>query len=82
MYPMRVERKKELTEWLEENGIETRDMLPLINQPCYKGMWNPDDYKRAQIVDKRGFYVGIHQDLTIEDLDYIADMIGEFYDKN
>ena len=82
MYPMLVERKKELTEWLEENGIETRDMLPLINQPCYKGMWNPDDYKRAQIVDKCGFYVGVHQDLTIEDLDYIADKIGEFYDKN
>jgi perosamine synthetase len=82
MYPMLVERKKELTEWLEENGIETRDMLPLINQPCYKGMWNPDDYKRAQIVDKCGFYVGIHQDLTIDDLTYIADKIGEFYDKN
>ena len=81
MYPMLVEDKKGMTEWLEENGIETRDMLPLINQPCYKGMWNPDDYKRAQIVDKCGFYVGIHQDLTIEDLDYIAEMIGAFYDK-
>ena len=80
MYPMLVEDKKGMTEWLEENGIETRDMMPLINQPCYEGMWNPEDYPRAQMVDKCGFYVGIHQDLTIEDLDYIADKIGEYYD--
>jgi perosamine synthetase len=83
MYPMLVEErhKKPLVEHLEENGIETRDMLPLINQPCYKGMWNPDKYKRAQIVDRCGFYIGIHQDLTYADLDYIAEKIGEYYGK-
>jgi dTDP-4-amino-4,6-dideoxygalactose transaminase len=82
MYPMLAfnDHKKPLTEFLEANGIETRDMMPLINQPCYKGMWNPDDYKRAQVIDKCGFYVGIHQDLTTDDLDYIADKIGEHYD--
>jgi dTDP-4-amino-4,6-dideoxygalactose transaminase len=83
MYPIMVqeEHKKPLTEYLEANGIETRDMLPLVNQPCYKGMWNPADYKRAQVVDKCGFYVGIHQELVTDDLDYIADKIGEYYDR-
>lgn len=82
MYPILAfnDHKKPLTEYLEANGVETRDMLPLVNQPCYVGMWNPDDYKRAQVIDKCGFYVGIHQDLTTDDLDYIADKIGEYYD--
>ena len=83
MYPILAygEHKRPLTEFLEENGIETRDMLPLVNQPCYKGLWNPDDYRRAQEVDKCGFYVGIHQDLTQDDLTCIADKMGEYYDK-
>jgi len=82
MYPILAfdGHKKALTEHLEANGIETRDMLPLVNQPCYKGMWNPEDYKRAQEVDKCGFYVGIHQELNEDDLDYIAEKIGEYYD--
>jgi perosamine synthetase len=82
MYPILAfdGHKKSLTEHLEANGIETRDMLPLVNQPCYKGMWNPEDYKRAQEVDRCGFYVGIHQELNEDDLDYIAEKIGEYYD--
>ena len=82
MYPILVygDHKKPLTEYLEANGIETRDMLPLVNQPCYTGMWNPEDYKRAQEVDRCGFYVGCHQELTEEDMFYIADKIGEYYD--
>jgi dTDP-4-amino-4,6-dideoxygalactose transaminase len=84
MYPILAygDHKKGLTEYLEENGIETRDMLPLINQPCYRGLWYPDDYRRAKVVDKCGFYVGIHQELNEDDLDYIADKIGEYYENH
>jgi perosamine synthetase len=83
MYPILAygNHKRPLCEYLEANGIETRDMLPLINQPCYKGMWDPEDYRRAQEVDRCGFYVGIHQDLKEDDLTYIADTIGAYYDK-
>jgi len=82
MYPILAYdgEKQGLTEFLEANGIETRDMLPLVNQPCYKGLWNPDDYDRAQLIDRCGFYVGIHQELNEDDLDYIAEKIGEYYD--
>lgn len=82
MYPILAwdGHKKPLTEFLEKNGIETREMLPLINQPCYKGWWNPEDYPRAQVVDDCGFYVGCHQDLTEDDLNYIVRKIGEYYE--
>lgn len=67
--------KQNITNQLELNGIETRDMLPLTNQPVYKGMFNEDDYPVAKWVNRSGFYVGCHQDLTNDDMDHIADVL-------
>lgn len=82
MYPLvlRDGNKNDLTAYLEAHGVETRDMLPLIHQPCYGGMWNPDDYPVADWIDRCGLYIGIHQDLTQSDLDYIAETLGEYFE--
>lgn len=64
---------------LNENGIGTRLMLPLVSQPCYKGLWRPEDYPVAQWIDKNGLYTSCHQGLTRADLDYMIDKIWEFY---
>lgn len=65
---------------LERNGIGTRLMLPLVNQPCYKGLWKPDEFPVAKWIDQNGFYIASHQHLTREDLDFIVEKIGEFFD--
>lgn len=72
--------RDELTAYLNEHGIQTRRMLPLINQPVYKGLWNPNDYPIAQWIDDNGFYIGCHQDLAIEDLEYMVEVIRGYYD--
>ena len=53
--------------------IETRDMLPLTNQPVYKKYLNiqEKDYPVARWINNCGFYIGCHQDLTKKDLDKI-----------
>lgn len=81
MYPLVVknESKWGLVEYLEANGVETREMLPLTNQPCYKGLWNEDDYPVAKGINERGFYVGCHQGLTEDDMAFIARTIGEYF---
>lgn len=82
MYPIVCKQKSirdYLCQWLNENGIGTRRMLPLISQPCYKGLWNPDDYPVAKWIDEQGFYIGCHQYLTITDLDYVVDKIYEYF---
>lgn len=83
MFPLvlRKEAKEKLVNYLEENGIETRDMLPLINQPIYQKLFklNPIDYPIADWVNKNGFYIGCHQDLTQDDLDYIIDTIKSYF---
>lgn len=80
MFPLvlRHEDKGALCAELEEAGIETREMLPLVGQPCYQGLWNPADYPVAQWIDRCGFYVACHQDLTISDLDRIAGVISGY----
>lgn len=69
--------KWDLCNYLESRGIETREMLRLTDQPCYRGLWNPDDYPIAQWLNSQGFYVGCHPGLTRSDIDY---MIGVFCD--
>lgn len=72
--------RDKLTRYLEDRGIETRRMLPLTCQPVYRGLFNPDDYPVAKWINENGFYLGCHQALTVNDLDYVAEMIGAFFD--
>lgn len=81
MFPLvlRNKAKGALCAWLEERGIETREMLPLINQPCYTGLWEPEHYPVAQWIDRGGLYLGCHQALTQDDLDYMIEAIKGYF---
>lgn len=82
MYPIICNQhnvRDRLVRYLNENGIETRRMLPLVSQPVYRGLWNPDDYPVAKWIDDCGLYIGCHQDLSRGDLDYIIDVFHNFY---
>lgn len=82
MFPLvcrQTDVRDKLIRYLNEWGIETRRMLPLVNQPVYKGLWSPEDFPVAQWIDANGFYIGIYQDLTQGDLDYIIEKFREFF---
>jgi dTDP-4-amino-4,6-dideoxygalactose transaminase len=70
-----------LINFLEHNGIETRDLLPVINQPVYKGMEfiKTNHYTIANWLLNSGFYIGCHQSLTQDDLEYIVDKFEAFF---
>lgn len=77
MYPivMNTMRKNVIMNHLMIRSIETREMLPLTNQPCYSNMFNPLTYPVANHINQHGFYVGCHQGLTVDQLDYMAQEI-------
>jgi perosamine synthetase len=81
MYPIVTEKttKWELVNHLERNGIETREMLPLINQPVYKNKYPAKQFPVADRINKSGFYVGCHPSLGEKQMRYIADTIKEFF---
>ncbi len=84
VFPLALRRgdKRPLVDFLERRGIETRDLLPLIHQPAYRGLFGGGLEKRypvARWLDRGAFYVGCHQGLGREDLAYMADSIRAFF---
>jgi len=73
--------KQKFTLFLEENKIETRDMLPLTNQPVYKKIFGEleDKYPVTKWINNNGFYIGCHQKLDKENLDYIVSKFEDFF---
>ena len=85
MYPIVIRKgssfkRDELTHYLEKCNIETRPMLPLLNQPIYKELFGDieDEYPVAKWIDHNGFYVGCHHGLSKEQLDVIIDSMHKF----
>ena len=88
MYPVVVKKdagftREDLTHFLEAQNIETRPMLPLLNQPIYQEIFGDieKDYPVAEWIDHNGFYVGCHHGMTTKELDVIIKAIHEFLRK-
>lgn len=83
MYPivLREQTKYDLVNFLEEHGVETRDMLPLTNQPIYQRLLHvrEDEYPEARRINESGFYIGCHQDLTSVELEYMVELFERFW---
>jgi len=85
MYPIVVKDKRikrdELTFFLEGYNVETRGMVPLINQPVYKEMFGDlgKDNPVAAWINDNGFYIGCHPSMDQDDLEYIVEVFEEFF---
>jgi len=83
---LKGESKWPLMKHLEENGIETREMLPIVNQRMYAPLV-ATAIKRGENLDvskdliKTGFYIGCHQGMSDEDVDYVCEVVDDFYRK-
>lgn len=85
LYPIvitnpKIDREK-LVDFLEIAGIETRYLMPLLNQPIYKKLFGDieDEYPVAKFLDKNGFIIGCHQDLSKKHLDYMIGVFNKFF---
>jgi len=79
----RIKRNK-LINFLEQYNIETRYMMPLLNQPIYKKIFGNDienKYPVAKNINQNGFYIGCHPGLTRQNLNYMV-KIFELYFQN
>lgn len=75
--------RDELVGWLEDHNVETRYMMPIINQPTYKKMFGDleSQYPVARHINHRGFYIGCHPEMTKKELNYILAVFAEFFRK-
>jgi dTDP-4-amino-4,6-dideoxygalactose transaminase len=73
--------REELLLHLEKAGIETRHLLPLLNQPVYRRLFGDLEprYPVAARLNRCGFFIGCHQGLSAADMEYVADAFYSFF---
>ena len=78
---LRSGSKRAIVNHLEGRGIETRDLLPLLNQPVYRRLFGDLEplYPVAKWLNESGFYIGCHQHLTDVAVDYVIHALYEFF---
>jgi perosamine synthetase len=86
MFPIVINEKSKLKKYelcleLEKNGIETRDMMPITNQPCYKEFFREDTFSVARDINERGFYIGCHAGMGKKDVEYIQKVFEDYLQK-
>lgn len=74
--------RDDLIFFLEKHGIETRYMMPLLNQPIYKEIFGDieSQYPVAKYINSHGFYIGCFPELQKADLDYVIDIFKKAFD--
>jgi len=70
-----------IIQYLEDHHIETRYLLPLLNQPVYKELFGDlePNYPVAANLNRQAFYIGCHAGMTDEEVDYILDCFHSFF---
>lgn len=85
LYPLVIKdrniNRQKLILHLETHGIETRQMMPLLNQPVYKKMFGDleKNYPVAKDINQNGFIIGCHHYLTVSDLEYVVGVFDKFF---
>ena len=74
-----IDREKFLMH-LEKSGIETRYMFPLLGQPVYQKLFPAleHQYPVSKRLAKQGLFIGMHQGLTKEDIEYVSEVIHAY----
>jgi perosamine synthetase len=73
--------REKLLLFLEEHGVETRHMFPLLESPAYKKLFPGliEQYPVSKRLARDGFMIGIHQGLSLSDIRYVAELIRGYF---
>ena len=73
--------RMQLTNFLEEQGIETRTLFASMPTQCpgfaYLG-YKLGEFPNAEYMGNHGIHVGVHQDLGLEDMEYVLHTLYKF----
>ena len=72
--------RDDLVMHLEENGIETRMLLPLLNNPCYDHLGiDRDQFPVAKRLTDNGFDIGCHPEMSDSDVEYVIEKVKGYF---
>ncbi len=73
--------KEEMVDYLDQSGVDSRNLFYSIPTQClsYKFLkYKLGDFPEAEYCGDYGFHIGIHQDIELEQLDYVMEVVEEF----
>lgn len=65
--------------YMKSKGIETRQMMPLINQKPYRSLVKQSLFPVARWINENGVCLPVHQKLLDTDLRYVVKCVKEFF---
>ena len=78
--------RNDLTHFLEQNGIETRNLFAgnLTRQPAFqdKPMRKINDLGNTDYIMNNTFFVGVYPGIGDDQIDYMVDKFSQFFDRN
>lgn len=85
-YPLLVDGSDydvlDLMEFLFRNNIDSRRFMPVLTQPAFKTMFSdiePEMFPQALLCGEKGILLGCHQNLTLDQIDYMCEKVLEFF---
>lgn len=75
------EDKESLQKYLTKKHIESRPIIAgnLLKQPFLKNFFAPDEFPNANFIHTNGFYIGNNQFVDKKRLDYLKNVLAEFF---
>jgi dTDP-4-amino-4,6-dideoxygalactose transaminase len=76
--------RNELMIYLEQQGIDARTLFSSIPTQCggYEFLgYRTGNFPNAEYIGKNGIHIGVHQDITDEDVDWFIDCIAKWIKK-
>lgn len=72
-----------LIQYLEDHQIETRYLLPLLNQPVYQEIFGDlePQYPVAALLNRRAFYIGCHAGMSDGEVEHVIETFHQYFRK-
>lgn len=73
-------KRDRLLKYLRKHGIESREAMPLLNQPCYKGMYKKGSCPNAERWTDNGLLLPLHPLMDEKQVDYVCKTVRRFFE--
>jgi CDP-6-deoxy-D-xylo-4-hexulose-3-dehydrase len=76
--PLQCPDRLELLTFLEEHNVQTRVCFAgnITRHPAYRVF--REDYDNSDLIMRNGFLLGAHHGMTLEDVDYVCNLLKQF----
>lgn len=77
---LRTGNRDKLLKYLRVHGVESREAMPLVNQPCYKKIYKKGSCPNAEWWAKNGLLLPLHPLMNEKQVDYVCKTIRKFFE--